>query len=238
MIAIVICDKDKEEYTAIHKDCKVRIAQCSSEEMQLSCIPNDAALQRAAQAEDPIHLLYYRFESSSQTEGLRLVRRQYDGAMVLLIAEAADSPLSYLRPGIAPDALLLRPIQESQLKMVNREFVESYFEKTTEKTARNSFLVDTREERTLVPYSHIYYFEAREKKLFLRTRYTEYAFYGTIDSLEKQLPAPFRRCHRSYIVNFDKIVRLIPSENTLELGDQTMVPVSRSYRNILKEMRT
>ena len=219
----------------IGSDCKSQVAQCSDEELRLSTLPDDAALRQTAETETPMNLLYYDFCGGDQTEGLRLVRKQYGDAMVMLITEANVSPLLYLRPGIAPDSLLLRPVQETQLRAINQEFVQSYFEKRGSSTP-DSFLVDTREEKVVVPYSHIYYFEAREKKVFLRTKHTEYAFYSTIDALEKTLPDSFQRCHRSYIVNMQKLVRVVSSENCLELAGEITIPVSRSYRALLKEV--
>ena len=235
MVAVTICDKSDRECKMIGSDCKSQVAQCSDEELRLSTLPDDAALRQTAETETPMNLLYYDFCGGDQTEGLRLVRKQYGDAMVMLITEANVSPLLYLRPGIAPDSLLLRPVQETQLRAINQEFVQSYFEKRGSSTP-DSFLVDTREEKVVVPYSHIYYFEAREKKVFLRTKHTEYAFYSTIDALEKTLPDSFQRCHRSYIVNMQKLVRVVSSENCLELAGEITIPVSRSYRALLKEV--
>ncbi len=235
MVAVTICDKNDRECKMIGSDCKSQVAQCSDEELRLSTLPDDAALRQTAETETPMNLLYYDFCGGDQTEGLRLVRKQYGDAMVMLITEANVSPLLYLRPGIAPDSLLLRPVQETQLRAINQEFVQSYFEKRGSSTP-DSFLVDTREEKVVVPYSHIYYFEAREKKVFLRTKHTEYAFYSTIDALEKTLPDSFQRCHRSYIVNMQKLVRVVSSENCLELAGEITIPVSRSYRALLKEV--
>ena len=84
-----------------------------------------------------------------------------------------------------------------------------------------------------IPFSQIYYFEARDKKLFVRTKNEEYAFYDTIESLARLLPEHFQRCHRSYIVNMEKIYRIVPSENYIELTEQIGVPVSRSYKSVL-----
>lgn len=235
MVAVLICDQNSRECTEIGEDCKTQIARFSDETLHMSIIPDDHALKQVAESERPINLLYYEFQNSGHVSGLRLLRKQYGDAMVMLIAETTVSPLAYLRPGIAPDALLLRPIEPAQLHELNREFVQSYFEKIEYDSTQDSFVVDTREEKAVIPYSHIYYFEAREKKVFLRTRHEEYAFYGTIDTLEKSLPAAFQRCHRSYIVNLNKLVRVVSAENYMELMDQMMVPVSRRYKSALKE---
>lgn len=236
MVAVLICDENNRECTAISEDCKIQIARYSDENLDMSIVPDDRALEQAAEEERPVNILYYGFQDGNQVSGLRLMRRQYGDAMVMLIAESTVSPLAYLRPGIAPDALLLRPIEAAQLNEINREFVQNYFEKIQYGAVQDSFVVDTREEKAVVPYSHIFYFEAREKKVFLRTRHEEYAFYSTIDALEKTLPATFRRCHRSYIVNLKKLVRVVPAENRLELTNQMSVPVSRSYKGVLNEV--
>ena len=236
MIAVLICNENQRESKSIGEDCRAQIAELSNEQLNLSYLPDDPALEQAANMEIPVNLLYYDFQERAQVSGPRSLKRKYGDALVMMITDATVSPLSYLRPGIAPDALLLRPIQDAQLRERNREFVQSYLERLQDGSAQDSFMVVTREETTVVPYSHIYYFEAREKKMFLRTQNEEYAFYGTIDALEKTLPSDFRRCHRSYIVNLKKLVRVVSTENYLELVGQLSVPISRSYKSALKGM--
>lgn len=234
-VAVLICSKDKHECTAIGENCRECVAKLSDKRLDLSVLPADRDLEQVAETEKAVNLLYYDFKEDESVSGLRLIKKRDRDIMVMMIAEETSSPLSYLKPGIAPDALLLRPIRQNQLDEINREFIQSYFDREESGSVQDSFLVDTREEKTVVPYSHIYYFEAREKKLFLRTRYEEHMFYGTIDALEKKLPPTFRRCHRSYIVNLKKLVKIVPGENYLELADRITLPVSRSYKNSLKE---
>jgi len=52
----------------------------------------------------------------------------------------------------------------------------------------------------------------------------------------KDLPDMFVRCHRGYIVNKNKIRRVINAENLLELDAEIYVPVSRSLKKALKEL--
>ena len=99
-----------------------------------------------------------------------------------------------------------------------------------------SFLIETKGERILLPYSHIHYFEAREKKTFVRAGMTEYSLFKTLGMLEEELPAQFRRCHRSYIVNTSKLRRVNLSENYLDLGDGIEVPVSKTYKQEFRKL--
>lgn len=237
MIAILVCGKDEQERSLISRDCRKRIAEGSDQELRVKNAVSDAELLKAVKEEQLIHMLYYSFQKGQALDCLRKFRKQYSGAMVMLIADPSVSPLEYLRPGVVPDSLLLRPVDDEKLSAVNGEFMDSFLERFGKKETKSSFMVETREEKVFIPYSQIYYFEARDKKLFVRTKNEEYAFYGTIEALENRLPEEFRRCHRSYIVNARKIQRILAAENFLDLGNQIGVPISRSYRAAFKGAR-
>lgn len=81
----------------------------------------------------------------------------------------------------------------------------------------------------------IYYIEAREKKIFIRTKQEEYGFYDTIENMEKKLPENFLRCHRSYIVNMSKVTAVKLSQSLIEIQNELQVPLSRSYKKTVKE---
>lgn len=238
MIAILVCDSDKQELAMILQDCKKQVERNSDEALRVETAADAQAFSRASENEKLVDLLYYEFQKGQETSDLRSFRRRCSDTMVLYITDPTVSPLEYLRPGIAPDSLLLRPLTAKQLADVNTEFMNSFFERFESKDAESCFVVDTRDEKVFIPFSYIYYFEARDKKLFVRARNEEYAFYDTIEALEKHLPENFQRCHRSYIVNTSKIVRIFLAENYIELSDQIGVPISRSYKSLFKGTRT
>jgi len=237
MIAILVCGKDRQEYTLISKDCRKHVARISGEELHMDNIADDEELSVVRAKEQLVHLLYYTFHKGQPLKELTSFRRQYNDAMVMLITDQNVSPLEYLRPGVSPDSLLLHPVNETQLEEVNAEFIESFFERFYQQNKADNFIVKTRDEQVLIPYSHIYYFEARDKKLFVRLKNEEYAFYGTIENLENRLPDGFQRCHRSFIVNMGKIARICMADNYIELNDRLGVPISRSYKTKFKSLR-
>lgn len=236
MIDVLVCDRDKQERALIAQDCKNQVAKSSEELLRLEGTAEEGALKKAAAEERQVDLLYYEFQKGQSVDELRLFRRHYSSSLVMLIADPAVSPLEYLRPGVSPDSLLLRPLTAARLETVNTEFMDNFFARSHQEEDESCFILDTREEKLFIPFSRIYYFEARDKKLFVRVKNQEYAFYDTIEALEKQLPDSFRRCHRSYIVNTSKIVRIQFAENYIELSNQTGVPVSRSYKPLFKEV--
>jgi DNA-binding LytR/AlgR family response regulator len=88
--------------------------------------------------------------------------------------------------------------------------------------------------RMMIEYSKITHFESREKRILLCTDNEEYYFYDTIDNLANVLPQEFVRCHRSFIVNVERIKKIRISDNCIFLDNGFIIPLSRSYKNKFK----
>lgn len=153
----------------------------------------------------------------------------------MVVADGSISPMVYLRPGIMPSSLLLKPVSRENLVMVVNEMMDAFTEKFDSKDVPESFVIETREGKQYIPLNQIYYVEAREKKIFIRTKQEEYGFYDTIENMEKKLPENFLRCHRSYIVNMSKVTAVKVSQSLIEVQDNLQVPLSRSYKRAVKE---
>jgi two-component system response regulator AgrA len=63
----------------------------------------------------------------------------------------------------------------------------------------------------------------------------EYPFYDTLDQLEERLADRFLRCHRSYLVNKSKVNKVYLSQNLLLLNSGEEIPLSRSYKPVVKQ---
>ena len=162
------------------------------------------------------------------------LRRKYSDTSLMLIADASISPMEYIRPSILASALLLRPFSSEQV----RESLEAVLQAMDKKqeTEERTFLIENREGKTYIPMSQIYYFEAREKRIYVRLKREEYTFYDTIEHLTEQLPEEFIRCHRSFIVSRSRIQKVMLSKNRIILEHNIEVPLSRSYKAVLKEL--
>lgn len=65
----------------------------------------------------------------------------------------------------------------------------------------------------------------------------EYSYYDTLDNLENKLGSEFIRCHRSYIVSRYYIKKIQLSQNLIVLNDDSLIPISRSYKSRVKELK-
>jgi two-component system, LytTR family, response regulator len=93
---------------------------------------------------------------------------------------------------------------------------------------------------TLIPVAKLDYVEAQDDYVALASHGAKHLKQQTIASLETVLdPARFVRIHRSYIVNFERVVRIEPygkDSRLAILADGTRLPVSRTGYARLKSL--
>lgn len=169
----------------------------------------------------------------SQAEALAVlpeVRLCSQNAFLLILASPDISPLAFLRPDIAPSSLIIRPLGPAEVDRVACEMLRSLCG-----NSEGCFAIERRGERQQIPWEQIYYFESREKKIYIRLRGEEIGFSGTLENLEEALPDNFQRCHRSFIVNMEKVDKVRFAENLILLWDGLTVPLSRGYKRSIKE---
>lgn len=107
-----------------------------------------------------------------------------------------------------------------------------------EKNQSDFITIKTRGKLHKIPFSQIQYIDAKNsnKKICLHTEDYDLDFYDTLKNISKTLDSRFIQCHRSYIVNTDKIEVINPDYKELYviLKNGIKVSVSRTH---LKELR-
>ncbi len=206
----------------------------TEEKLELQVCAKSPMLARQLERMDLLDLAVIDVSLPGALDGARMVRKKFGKVEILVLADVTISPMEYMRPSIRASSLLLRPLEKGWETVV-KEFYGQMIARNKKEEQAEVLWVENRDGTFRVPYDSIYYVEARDKKLFVRTQFAEYGISGTIEKIAEQLPASFVRCHRSYVVNRDRISRIKLSEHTLYLGEKLFVPVSRSYRGAFKE---
>ncbi len=175
------------------------------------------------------------FENDGE-QAVLAVKERDPSSLIVVIAGKDTSPLTYVRPNIMAAGLLLRPLQKAQVADMLSEAFDIVELNARKRLFNNEvFVFSTREGSIRVPYSQILYFEARNKKIVLCTSREEMEFYSTLEGLLQKIPAYFLRCHKGFIVNKHFVSRVDLSANSLHLIGGFQVPISRSYREAVKE---
>lgn len=234
MISMMVYDSRGEEREMMKHTIRQAAARLTEEKLELAYFERLEQMNVFLKGSPLLDMACYDVSAKGSIDFLERLRRQYKETLLLLIAEPSMSPMEYIRPTILASSLLLRPITEDRLMDNLSELWEQYQEKDSGEE-EESLVIETREGKTFVPFSKIYYFEAREKKIYLRLKKQELTFYDTLEHLAERLPASFVRCHRSFIVSRSRIRRVMLSKNLIVLEQGMEIPLSRSYKPAFKE---
>jgi len=132
---------------------------------------------------------------------------------------------------IEPVYFLTKPIDEKTLlKAVEKA------QKLIEEDVNKSLLIIAKSGIIKLPHRSISYIESSGRIAIVHESYSksEYYYYKKLDEISVELPSNFTRCHKSYIVNLDKIKTL--SNSNFILNDGQKIPISQSKYNRTKEI--
>lgn len=234
MIFVLSFNRRPSEQKLIERGCRWETASQSDEELHFFPILKEEELSPFFVGDRMIDMIYFEIKDGADIERLKHLRKKESEAWLALLTSPDISPVLYLKPGISPAMLLLRPFDDNTFSDSNRELFDAYFSEKS-KNAENCFILKTREDLTRFPFEKISFFEARNKKIYLRVGSEEYDFYDSIENIAGQVPDYFIRCHRAYLVNGKRIKKVCMAENCIELHGGAVVPFSRTYRKNIKE---
>lgn len=164
-------------------------------------------------------------------------RRLWKKAQLVLIVTPCMSPINYIRPGLMPAGVLMKPLSAETIQPLLDELVRMIQQKGRRETFSGAmFSVVSHGTTYRVPLEDILYVEARNKKLYLYTANSEIEFYDTLEHILERMPEQFIRCHKSFVVNSTAIEQISLAQNILSMsGGRVQIPISRSYKAQLRE---
>lgn len=233
MYSLLTCNKEDKEIGDISRIFKAEVAYYTDEVLKIITCKTREEVNEILETCGNLDIVCYDITTEDGIRTVEEIRNQNKTAYIILVATPDISPLKYMKPSIMAASLLFRPMEEDDIRDVADEALHTF----EQESSKEIYIVETEDGKDRIPYTDIVYFESREKKIFCCTRYREYGFYGTLEKLEQELPENFKRCHRGYILNTSWIKKVALSENTIYLRDDYEIPVSRSYKSIMKEYR-
>lgn len=236
MLSMVVQSPKERECRLVETTLRDLVALNTDEDSKIQTYHTLKEFEGYIQQLDTLDLACLDVVQNGAVAAAERLRKGHRQTMIILIVDQSVSPMQYIRPTILAAALLLRPVQPETAQEILWEALMSVQRSRT--TDESSFVFTTLGENYHIPFSKILYFESREKKVFLRTAHQEYGFYETMEHLQNTLPLPFLRCHKSYIINTTFVQSINLSKNTISLRQDIAVPVSRSYKDTVREWST
>lgn len=235
MITMMVYSTVKKEFIVIKKQSFEVICRISDEDWNFESYSTGEMLEDFLSTNPVIDISCVDVTAEDGISMAEKIRKHNRNMCMIVISDLSVPPTSYIKPSVMASALLLRPLTDSNVNQVLSDTMSAFF-KDSEKN-KKSFVIDNRDGRQLIPYDRIFFFESRAKKIFVCTDGREYSFYDTLDGIEQKLDDSFIRCHRSYIVARSQIRKIIFSQNIIELINGDVIPISRSYKPMLKELK-
>ena len=127
---------------------------------------------------------------------------------------------------------LLKPIKKERfLKAISKVSARSNNLKKTEEASSNKedeLYINTDKRLVKVNIPDINSIEAKGNFIYIRTLSENYMVYSSLKKIEEKLPSSsFLRVHRSYIINFRKIIDI--QDNSILINNE-LIPISRRYK--------
>ena len=228
MIGMLILDQEKKEADLLESEAHRQGALLTDERWQIWKMENFGQ-----EGGEILDIAYLDVTSAEGILAAEQVRSRWKNVYMVLIISGEISPLKYLRPTIMAASVLLRPFGRQQAEESLREAIAFLPSGKTDR--EEAFVIADRDGKVRLPLDRILYFEARAKKIYAALEKEEYGFYESMEHLLDRLPSYFIRCHRSYVVNLKQLKRYQASAGLCVLGTDVEIPVSRSYRQDMKE---
>lgn len=232
MLSMVVHSTNAKECALMEKLLKDLIAFYSEEELNIHLCSTLADLEQCVEKIDVLDLICLDIVQEGAVAAAERLRQRHKMAMMILVVDQSLSPINYIRPTILAAALLLRPVHPELARETLKEVLRNL--RSNRDSDQENFVFSASGEAYHIPYSQIFYFESKDKKIFLRTAHREYGFYETMEHLQNILPKGFLRCHKSYIINTAFLSGLSFSKNLMFLQQDITVPLSRSYKDAVK----
>ena len=222
---IAICDDELRYRRMIHEKL-LQDSICHDYEAEISEYASGAGLLAAMERGYSADVFFLDIQMEGGDEGIRLGRalrrRGVDGLIVYITGF-----IDYVQIGYEVKAF--RYLLKSQIA----EGLPKVLGDIRQELSGSSYLFQAGGESLRVDKRDILYLESRIRILRLVTAEREYSFYDSLDHAQQELGESFLRCHRSFLVNIDRIRRYSSSEIVLE-GD-VPIPVSRSYGKAVRQ---
>ena len=178
---------------------------------------------------------FYRMDENSRAIITKLIQQlAQQGKQIILLANNVEELLN-------STSEIFRIDQSGCYKM---DFAEEQSTNLVEEPVIKIEKIQTKKNDKTILFNppEIDYIESVDGEILVNVAGTSYSCSLTLQELEKRLRAyGFYRCHRSYIVNLQKVREIITwTKNSyslkLNVGEGTVVPLSRSKLSELKEL--
>lgn len=181
-------------------------------------------------------------------EGIRFaayIQNRYNFP-ILFLTNSKDKLSFTEAKKLNPYNYLLKPVSSQSLKFAIELAFEKYTNQLGELSARAEGILQLADKLLIkkgnllikITVNDIFYIESDDKYCFVHTNSQRFLVQKSLRSFSETLPENFINLHRKYITNTDHIQSVFPSDYSITLKNETVLPVSQRYRKKLLDLFT
>ena len=222
MLHIAICDKDAQQMSFLENmineilDSRVIISKHDNPFSLITYIVDEAKSE--------VDAVYINVDMGKQN-GIRIAKNvleEFSNIKIIFTSSNLNDAVDIFT--IDSMYFLVKPYSEDYVRDSIYKLMNVIQEEQTELISFKS--AENKGKMISIKARDIYYIESELRVIHIYTVDTKYTTYMTLDDMQNKLKSNFLRCHRSFIVNKDKIKKLI--KQGMVLFNDKFVPISRS----------
>ncbi|WP_373263054.1 LytR/AlgR family response regulator transcription factor [Hungatella hathewayi] len=234
MFSIGICDDDIHMLTYLDKLCQKILPECKVEAYQ-----SGSELLKSQTNFDVI-LVDIKMEGADGLETVRKLRGDTVDSCTrrpAVVFITAYDEYVFEALDLFAFQYLLKPLDEKKFEKVLLTAASECPRQTEE-----ALTFHTKSSHFRIIPSRIIYIESNLRKVIIHTEKEAVEIYATMAELEQRLDSRFYRCHRGYLVNFEKIEKYDRKSIVLSDGTNLILAKNRytefvdAYLNFLKRV--
>ena len=230
MLNFVLCDDNQSILTRLEKMLEsIFISQNLSGSIVLSTTKPDILIDFIDK--NKIDVLVLDIDLKSNISGMTIANKiRQTNKKAYIIFTTAHLEYSLVAYKYKTFDFLPKPITKERLEeTIIRLFDDAYVDTNT------FFCLDKK--RGYINNNDIYFIQKQGKKAIFKTKNQDIELYSSFSEIQNRLPTNFVRCHKSYIVNLNKI-SYIESNNTIVFNENIdfQCYIGPKYENLFTEV--
>lgn len=229
MLNFVLCDDSQIAINKLSKMLESIIIQNELDGQIVFSTKNPSDLLKYVK-NNPVNVVILDIDLNNDISGLKLaetIRKQDKNIYIIFITGHLEFGLvayKYKTFDYIAKPLSFERLQETILRL---------YEDVSEDNPKYIRLDNN---KTIIPENSVKFIQKDGMKLIFTTDTRTYEIYNSFNKVAPLLPKQFVRCHKSYIVNLDKINDIDFSTNIISFEDNEKCYIGPKYKNNFKEV--
>lgn len=229
MLNFGLCDDSQSAITRLSRMLNSIIIQNNLDGQIVFSAQNPTDLLKYIK-ENSVHVVILDIDLNNEMSGLKLaeaIRKYNKNIYIIFITGHLEFGLvayKYKTFDYIAKPLTLERLQETILRLFD------------DVSNNNPKYIRLNHNKTIIPENSVNFIQKDGMRLVFTTDTRKYEVYNSFNKIEAILPKQFVRCHKSYIVNLDKIDNINISTNTISFDNNEKCYIGPKYKKNFMEV--